>query len=230
MTFKARALKLELVSEKLLMLFHLLPRLAMIFACMLLPALAWSQVSVVQLNSSSFLQVNTDSVAVPFTASQTAGDLNVVVVGWYDISNTIASVQDSNGNEYALAAGTTSTPLPAPGATQAGVSQSIYYAKNIKAGANTVTVAFNEKTAIQSIRIIEYSGLDLTNPLDTSAGSSGSSNPADSGSVTTNSAHDLLVVAGTITTSFTGSGSGFTTQLLDGFGDIVEDRLVTTAG
>ena len=59
---------------------------------------------------------------------------------------------------------------------------------------------------MQSVRIVEYSGLDPVNPLDTSVGSSGTSIPADSGTVTTNSGNDLLFGAGTITTAFTGSG------------------------
>ena len=229
-TFKPNLVSINPPPGKLVQRFQFLARLLIIFTCMLLPGRSLGQVSVVQVNGNPFLFLNTDSVQVPFTSAQTAGNLNVVVVGWNDISNTIASVEDSNGNTYALAAGTVSTPLPAPGTPQTGVSQAIYYAKNIIAGANTVTVKFNQNTAMQSVRIVEYSGLDPVNPLDTSVGSSGTSIPADSGTVTTNSGSDLLVGAGTITTAFTGSGAGFTTQLLDGFGDIVEDQLVTATG
>ena len=143
---------------------------------------------------------------------------------------SIASVADSNSNKYALAAGTVSTLVPAPGASQAGVSQAIYYAKNVIAGANTVTVTFNQNTSVQSVRIVEYSGLDVTNPLDTSVGGSGSTTPADSGAATTNSAQDLIFGAGTTTTVFTANGPGFVTRLVNGFGDIVEDEVVTTAG
>jgi len=197
----------------------------MAFMSLLLPALAAGQASFVQANSSPNAFIYTSSVDVPFTATQTAGNLNVVVVGWSDTSSTVAVVADSNGNTYALAAGTVSTALPAP-----GVSQAIYYAKNIKAGANTVAVAFNQKTKVQSIRIAEYSGLDLTNPLDTAVGSLGSSIPADSGAVTTNSANDLIFGAGTITLAFTGPGAGFVTELLNGLGDIIEDKSVTATG
>lgn len=196
---------------------------------LLLPALALGQATFVQVNSNTDTVLR-NAVAVPFTGPQAAGNLNVVVVGWADTSPTIASVADSNGNTYALAAGTTSTPLPAPGPSQAGASQAIYYAKNIKAGANTVTVIFNQNTTVQDVRIVEYSGLDLTNPLDTSVGSSGSSTPADSGAATTNSTNDLIFGAGTITTVFTGPGAGFVTRLLNGFGDIVEDESVAAAG
>ena len=146
-----------------------------------------------------------------------------MVVGWNDTSSTIGSVTDSNGNTYHLAAGTVSAP-------HGRSSQAIYYAKNIIAGANTVTVTFNQITAAQSVRIVEYSGLDLTNPVDTSVGASGNAVLADSGAATTNSANDLLFGAGSITTGFTGPGTGFTEQLLNGFGDIIEDQSVAVAG
>ena len=120
--------------------------------------------------------------------------------------------------------------LPAPGAEQLGVSQAIYYAKNIIAGTNTVTVTFNQNTGIQSVRIVEYAGLDPANPLDTSVGNTGTATTADSGPVTTNSANDLLFGAGTITTGFIGNGDGFTTVLLNGLGDIMEEQVVAAAG
>ena len=210
--------------------FQFLPGLVVTFASVLLPALAAGQARLVQVNSSPNACIYTNSVDVPFTVAQTAGNLNVVVVGWNDTSSTISSVEDSNGNIYALAAGTVSTTLPAPGASQAGVSQVIYYSKNINAGANTVTITFKQNTAIQSIRIVEYSGLDVANPLDTSVGSSGSSIPADSGAITTNSANDLIFGAGTITTAFKSSGPGFAMELLNGLGDIVEDEFVNATG
>ncbi|MGH9545849.1 MAG: beta strand repeat-containing protein [Terriglobales bacterium] len=198
---------------------------------LLLPSLAAGQASLVQVNSSGSSFVYRDSVAVPFTAVQTGGDLNVVVVGWNDTSATIASVADSNGNTYVLAGSTISTAVPAPGDdSQVVVSQAIYYAKNIHAGANTVTTTFNQSTAVQSVRIVEYSGLDVVNPLDTAVESFGTAVPADSGAATTNSPNDLLFGAGTITTAFTSSGAGFATVLLNGLGDIVEDNFVTAAG
>ena len=44
---------------------------------------------------------------VTFPAAQTAGDLNVVVVGWSDNTSTVQSVKDSAGNTYTLAVGPT---------------------------------------------------------------------------------------------------------------------------
>src|SRR5690348_13168042 len=62
----------------------------------------------------TFVQVNSavpqtaqTSVPVIFTKAQTAGDLNVVVVGWETPTATVTSVTDSNGNVYTLAVGPT---------------------------------------------------------------------------------------------------------------------------
>jgi IPT/TIG domain len=229
-TLEVNPVKVNPKHEKTLKTFQFLSGFTMLLPWLLLPGLAVGQVSLVQVNSSDTVFINRRVVAVPFTTAQAAGNLNVVVVGWPDISGTIASVTDSNGNTYVRAVTTGTTALPAPGASQLGVSQAIYYAKNITAGVNTVTVTFNQNTAVQSIRIVEYSGLDTVNPLDTSVGNSGNALTADSGAVATNSANDLLFGAGTITTAFTGSGTGFATVLLNGLGDIVEDQAVTAAG
>jgi hypothetical protein len=227
-TREANTVRLNFAYERLLKRFKFLSGFAMLLPWLLLPARAAGQVSFVQVNSSNAVIINRSTLDVPFTSAQAAGNLNVVVVGWNDTSSSIASVTDSNGNTYAVAATTESTPVPAPPAQQFA-SQAIYYAKNIIAGANTVTITFNQNTAAQSVRIVEYAGLDTVHPLDTSVGATGSAATADSGAVTTNSANDLLFGAGSITTGFTGSGTGFTTRLLNGFGDIVEDQVVTTA-
>jgi IPT/TIG domain len=206
-----------------------LPVLAFLTS-MLFPTSAAGQATAVQVNSNPFVSVFTNSVAVPYSIAQTVGNLNIVVVGWNDTTDSIASVTDTNGNTYTLVASTLASSLPAPGASQETVSQAIYYAKNIKAGPNTVTVTFNENTLKQSVRIVEYSGLDPVNPVDSSAGSNGSANPADSSTLTTNSANDLLFAAGTITTVFSASGPSFSTILLNGWGDIIEDEFVIAAG
>src|ERR1700730_779352 len=76
------------------------------------------------------------TVTVAYSAAQRAGDLNVVIVGWNDTTNVISSVTDKlNGNAYLLAMG--------PTKQSTSLSQAIYYAKNIVAGSNTVTVTFS---------------------------------------------------------------------------------------
>src|SRR5260370_1078201 len=70
-------------------------------------------------SNSATPQTPQTSVTITYTAAQTAGDLNVVVVGWNDTTAKVSSVVDSKGNTYALAA--------APVAQTGVASQAIYY-------------------------------------------------------------------------------------------------------
>jgi hypothetical protein len=165
------------------------------------------------------------AVPVTFASSQTAGNLNVVVVGWNDTTAAVTSVTDSVGNVYELAVG--------PSKNQSFLTQSIYYAKNIvgsAAGTNTVTVRFNVAAQYADIRTIEYSGVDRVNPVDAIAASIGTSSSASSGTATTAHAGDLLVGANTVLTRNAGAGLGFTSRVITPDGDIAEDRVVFTAG
>jgi hypothetical protein len=164
-------------------------------------------------------QSPTATVPVTFPGPQTAGDLNIVVVGWNDTTSSVTSVKDSAGNTYNLGIGPTSTT---------GLQQSIYYAANIVGGSNTVTVTFNQAAAYPDVRILEYRGVTT---LDASAGASGNSAITNSGSATTTSANELIFGANTIATVTAGAGSGFTSRIITSpDGDIAEDKVVTTAG
>ena len=180
-------------------------------------------------NGITFVQVNaatpqssTASVPVAYRSSQTAGDLNVVVVGWNDATSSISSVTDSAGNSYALAVGPT---------RGTAMTQAIYYAKNIAGGSNTVTVAFNSAASNPDVRILEYNDVDTTAPLDGTAAAAGSSNTANSGSATTSNANDLIVGADTVYTGNLGPGPAFTARIITSpDSDLAEDRVVTAAG
>ena len=63
------------------------------------------------------------TVPVTYKAAQTAGNLNVVIVGWNDSSTQVSSVTDSKGNTYQLAM----APMVLTGSP--ALSQAIYYAK-----------------------------------------------------------------------------------------------------
>ena len=167
-------------------------------------------------------QSNTASVAVTYPVAQTLGNLNIVAVGWNDTTSTVTGITDTRGNTYSLAIGPT---------TGTGLRQSIYYARNIAAGSNTVTVTFSKAAAFVDIRALEYSGLDPANPLDQAAGAVGSGTTASSGAVTTSAANELIFGAGMTLAVFTGPGSGFTSRIITSpDADIAEDRTVTTTG
>jgi hypothetical protein len=158
------------------------------------------------------------SVSVPFSSDvpQTAGSLNVVVVGW----------NDTKGNAYQLAIG--------PTRLASAISQSIYYANNIVAapsGTNAVTVAFSPAAVFPDVRIAEYQGVDRVNPLDVAVGSTGDSARALSGSAATSFATDLLVAGATVATGVSTVGSGYTNRVVTVLdGDNLQDQVATFAG
>ncbi|MGH9545170.1 MAG: hypothetical protein ACRD23_08130, partial [Terriglobales bacterium] len=52
-----------------------------------------------------------------------------------------------------------------------------------------------------------------------------------SGSATTTSANELIVGAGSTTgMAYTGAGSGFTSRIINNFGNLVEDKVVSSTG
>ena len=167
------------------------------------------------------IQASNTSVAVAYVKTQTAGNLNIVVAGWGDTTSSISSVTDSKGNAYTRAVGPT---------TRTGLQESIYYAKNIVGGTNTVTVTFNQAAAYPDVRILEYGGLDPTSPLDVTAAATGNEATASSGSATTTSANELIFGAGNSAHHFTAAGSGFTERVINIYGNIAEDKVVSTAG
>jgi Domain of unknown function (DUF1929)/IPT/TIG domain/Glyoxal oxidase N-terminus len=175
----------------------------------------------------NFVQVNSAttsagaSVAIPLTNPQIAGDLNVVAVMWGDTTSAVTSVTDSNGNAYTRAVGPT---------IGSGLQQSIYYAKNIKAGANTLTIKFSETANFPNVNVLEYSGLDINTPFDVGAAASGSGTAASSGSTITHSANELIFGAGNTANAFTGAGTKFSNRIINNYGDISEDRIVNGAG
>jgi hypothetical protein len=176
------------------------------------------------LHAATFVQVATatpssgTTVSVPFPSVQVAGDLNIVVVGWNDTTSSVQSVKDSAGNTYKRAVGPTSGY---------GLTQSIYYAPNILAGSNTVTVTFNQGASYPDIRIVEYRGAGA---LDAAAGSTGHSSLADSGSGSIKNSGDLIFGANTVSNLTIGAGSGFTARIINSDYDIAEDRTASSAG
>jgi hypothetical protein len=166
------------------------------------------------------------TVTVPFTAAQTAGDLNVVVVAWKDSTATVRQITDSTGNTYTRAVG--------PTVVSGIATQSIYYAKNIvsaAAGSNIVTVSFSGSAKNPDIRVLEYSGADTTSPIDVTSASTGNGRACNSGAANTTNATDLILGANVALAITSGPGTGFTKRLLSApQGNIVEDQYVTATG
>ena len=88
-------------------------------------------------------------------------------MGRHDVVGQFGDRQQ--GNTYTRAVGPTTTT---------GLTQSIYYAKNIAAGSNTVTVKFNQAAAYPDVRMLEYSGLDTSESAGCDGGGGGTGNAA----------------------------------------------------
>ena len=202
----------------------LLIGLGIVISCVL-AAQAQAAILFVQ-QSYAVPQAPQSTVAVSFANAQTAGNLNVVVVGWNDTTATVSSVTDSMANAYTLAVG--------PTKLSGQLSQAIYFAANIKgaaAGANTVTVQFSQAAIYPDIRIVEFSGIATSSPLDVVSAATGTSATSASGSATTTNANDLIFGANTNVSYTSGPGTGFTNIVItDPDGDIVEDKIVSSSG
>lgn len=203
--------------------YSLISRAALLLWCVFSPPLfAAANVTYVQ-SSYAVPQSSPTSVTVAFKSTQGAGDLNVVVVGWNNTTASVNSVSDANGNVYVRAVG--------PTLVSGALSQSIYVAKNILGGTNSVTVVFSSAAFAPDIRILEYAGTDVSNPIDVTAAATGSGGTTNSGTATTTNPTDLIFGANIVTGLTSGPGSGFTKRILTSpDGDIAEDRMVNSTG
>jgi len=162
-------------------------------------------------------------VTVAFTSAQSAGDLNVVAIGWNDATSQVVSVTDARGNTYTRALATVQPTVQ---------SHIIYFARNIVAApTNSVTVTFNGAVSYPDVRIAEYRGIDTVAPLDGAIGAYGFGTTSSSGSVTTTTPNALLLAANYVQTFTSGAGTGYTLRLSTSpNGSILEDRIATATG
>jgi len=170
-------------------------------------------------------QTPQSQVAVTYVLAQTAGDTNILAIGWNDTTAAIQSVVDSAGNAYQAAVATF---------RGSGLSQAIWFAPNIvaaAAGVNQVTVTFDQAAVFVDLRITEYARLKSTNPFDAGTSSSGSGINAKTGFVPVSAASELLFAAGMTSATFTGPGGGYASEVITNpDGDLVEDAIAATPG
>ena len=160
-----------------------------------------------------------NSVTLAFPANTLAGDV-LLVAFTYDKSVVPSTVTDSQGNAFAQVG----TQLTTPG----GARSSVYYAKNIKGGADTVIVTLSAASSYLEAYLSEYSGVNPTSPIDAEAGASGSAGTASSGNATTTVAGDIIYgfCVGDLACT---AGSGFNARsTLDG--NLSEDKQASSAG
>ena len=135
--------------------------------------------------------------------------------------NTVpSSVTDSQGNLF--------TPVGNQLASPGGTRSRVYYAKNIKGGADTVTV--NSVWDFRLDRTVSHGILryNQTNPIDAQAGASGTAGAVSSGNATTTVAGDVIYGFCMGDWNCT-AGSGFAAR--SNFnGNLIEDKLAGNAG
>jgi galactose oxidase-like protein/IPT/TIG domain-containing protein/PKD domain-containing protein len=164
------------------------------------------------------------SATLAFNLNNTAGNWIGVCIRAGAVNETF-TVMDSNGNTYRKAIQFSETGN--------GNKLGIFYAENIRGGANTVTVS-DTTSATLRFTVLEYSGIAASGSLDGTAVAQGNSASANSGNATTTANGDMLL--GTIMTSGTAAftaGTGYkieesvpaepSTKL------IAEDQVQTTA-
>jgi hypothetical protein len=150
------------------------------------------------------------------------GDLIVVGVNWYSQAAT-ASVTDTLGSSYQTAVG----PTDWAGTTYRA---QVFYAKNVTAGATTVTVTLSGADTGCEIYVQEYAGVDPSSPLDqTSAAIGVAGDIPDSGSRTTTQANELVFGYAQSAGTIAAQGAGFAARSTY-HDNLVEDTIAPQVG
>jgi len=164
-------------------------------------------------------------VSATYPSAQTAGDTNILAIGWNDTTASIASVVDGAGNVYHAAIATY---------RGSGMSQAIWYASSIAAtspGTNQVTVTFTQPAVFADLLITEYARVRSVNPFDGGVSANGSGANATTGPVAVPASSELCFAAGMTGAVFTGPGPGYASRVITSpDGDLVEDATAASAG
>ncbi len=139
----------------------------------------------VQSKSQSYGAANHADLTLPGSSAST--DLLVLSFVYDNTGLTVSSVTDSKGNTY--------TPAVGPTTVGGWGKAYTYYAKNIVGGAGAITTTVTlsgATTSLLDVYLLEYSGLDVTAPLDQTIAGTGSGTAMDSGSRTTTKAPELI--------------------------------------
>jgi len=185
-----------------------------------------SGIALVQ-HTSLDVAVSTSS-SVAFASNNAAGNWIGVCVRAGSSGETI-TVTDTLGNTYHQAVQIDDT-LDTP----TGNTLAIFYAENISAGANTVTVSDTVSGTLR-FAILEYTGVATANSLDVTVMAQGNGKSPSSGSATTTASGDLLLgaIATADVDSFSATHSFQTREFVPAEPNtklIAEDQIQTAAG
>jgi hypothetical protein len=156
-------------------------------ASFILASTAFAQISMVHVTPCGSGAFPATTCTIPATGSG-----NLIVVAWsssFGTLPTLTSVTDSAGNAYSEAGNARSVDAAASEMVD------IWYARNSKAGATTLTITPNPAGNTGAAVIWEFSNVDTISPLDqTSVLNSQPASATPSGaSVTTTAASELII-------------------------------------
>ncbi len=138
-----------------------------------------------------------------FPSRNVAGNWIAVIIRT-GVSGQSLTVTDSRGNTYKQA-----VKLDITVDSPAGDTLALFYAENIRSGANTVSVAVPTSATLR-LAIFEYSGVAVANSLDVIAAAQGSGAAPSSGNATTTAPGELAIGAVATANGRTiGAGSGY---------------------
>lgn len=127
----------------------------------------------------------TTSSTLAFGSNNVAGNTIIVGIRIGTVSQTI-TVSDTRGNTYASALQFDDT--------NGGNTVAVFYALNIGAGANTITVSYTSGSATLRWAQLEYSGTATSSPLDgTATNQQTTGDSVFSANITTTVNGDLLI-------------------------------------
>jgi len=166
----------------------------------------------------------TTATTLSFPSNNTAGNWIGVVIR-ASTSGQVFTVTDSRANSYRKAVQLNESVD--------GTSVAIYYAENIAAGANAVSVA-NSVSGTLRLAILEYSGIAVVNSADGFSSAQGTSAAPSTAPFATARNGDLLLAAmSTANPAIFTAGTGFTIRdrvPASGSKLTSEDQVQTTAG
>ena len=145
---------------------------------------AQSAIALVQQNGKD--AGTTTATSLSFTSPNTAGNWIAVSIRAGFSSSQVFSIHDSNGNAYQRAAQV--------GFTASAVTLAIFYAENIRGGANTIAISDTVSAPLR-VAILEFSGVALSNSLDAAVAGTGTGSSPGTPSLTTTADGDLLLSA-----------------------------------
>jgi hypothetical protein len=173
-------------------------------------------IAVVQADaSSSVTAINSLSLSAPVQAHSAL----IACFTFTSGNATLQTINDSLGDDYTVVAGPVVTN---------GFVHYIAIAPNSAGGTDTITVTLSAAdSGGWDLLVLEYTGLALTAPFDTTVYDFGNSGTMTSGSASTSFGHELLLGYGH--SSGMMAGPGFTARDTTSE-NLVEDQVVFTAG